>query len=74
MLQVWESEGPGVVRFSASDMGSHVTELGQIAEDITVHAAIYQSLSEYQTQGELLLHILSLGFIRMFCSTSHPYI
>jgi len=43
-MQVWESNGPGLLRFSASETGQ--SELGRIVEDCTLQAAIYQTLEE----------------------------
>ena len=41
-MQVWESEGPGLVRFSANQMG--LPELGVIAEDSTIQASCFAAL------------------------------
>jgi 2-polyprenyl-6-methoxyphenol hydroxylase-like FAD-dependent oxidoreductase len=41
-MQVWETYGPGMVRFSAKDIG--VSELGRITEDSTIQAAIYEAI------------------------------
>ena len=51
-MQVWESDGPGVVRFAASDM--QATELGHICEDSTVQAAVYQALIDQGHSVELI--------------------
>jgi ubiquinone biosynthesis monooxygenase Coq6 len=43
-MQVWDHEGPGVVKFSASESG--LEELGRMAEDSTIQAALYQTLED----------------------------
>lgn len=43
-MQVWESSGPGVLRFNARECGHAF--LGSIVEDSTMQAAIYQSIEE----------------------------
>ena len=43
-MQVWDHEGPGVVKFSASESG--LEELGRLAEDSTIQAALYQTLDD----------------------------
>ena len=43
-MQVWETYGPGLVRFTAKDIG--VPELGRITEDSTIQAAIYEAIKE----------------------------
>jgi ubiquinone biosynthesis monooxygenase Coq6 len=43
-MQVWDHEGPGVVKFSAGESG--LEELGRLAEDSTIQAALYQTLED----------------------------
>jgi ubiquinone biosynthesis monooxygenase Coq6 len=43
-MQIWDQAGPGVVKFSAVDSG--VEELGRLAEDSTIQAALYQTLED----------------------------
>ena len=43
-MQVWDHAGPGVVKFSAADSG--VEELGRLAEDSTIQAALFQTLED----------------------------
>ena len=43
-MQIWEESGPGMLRFSASEM--HVSELGRICEDQTIQSAIFQSIKD----------------------------
>jgi len=43
-MQIWESSGPGLLRFSAEDM--KVKALGRICEDITIQSAIYQAIQD----------------------------
>lgn len=51
-MQVWESDGPGVVRFAASDM--QTSELGRICEDSTIQAAVYQALVDQGHSVDLI--------------------
>ena len=50
-MQVWDHAGPGVVKFSAADSG--VEELGRLAEDSTIQAALYQTFEDhgYDVEG-----------------------
>uniref|UniRef100_A0A7S3M4D1 FAD-binding domain-containing protein n=1 Tax=Spumella elongata TaxID=89044 RepID=A0A7S3M4D1_9STRA len=43
-MQIWEESGPGLLRFSADDMGAPA--LGRICEDQTIQTAIYQSIKD----------------------------
>lgn len=43
-MQVWESTGPGLVKFHADKMS--VDELGRICEDSTIQSAIYQTIKQ----------------------------
>lgn len=43
-MQVWEESGPGLLRFSSTDMGA--PELGRICEDQTIQSAIYQAIKD----------------------------
>ena len=43
-MQIWEESGPGLLRFSAGDMGA--VALGRICEDQTIQSAIYQSIKD----------------------------
>lgn len=43
-MQIWETAGPGVVKFRAQDLG--VEELGRICEDRTITAALYQAIRD----------------------------
>lgn len=43
-MQIWDHAGPGVVKFSAADSG--VEELGRLAEDSTIQAALYQTFED----------------------------
>lgn len=43
-MQIWESLGPGVLKFRAEDLS--VEQLGRICEDRTIAAAIYQSIQD----------------------------
>jgi len=43
-MQIWEESGPGLLRFSANDMGA--VALGRICEDQTIQSAIYQSIRD----------------------------
>lgn len=61
-MQIWESNGPGLVKFNARDLG--VDDLGLVAEDSTIQSAIYQSIQDngYKfdlIQGETIGNIVS---------------
>lgn len=43
-MQIWETSGPGVIKFRAEDLS--VEELGRICEDRTISAAIYRSIAD----------------------------
>lgn len=43
-MQIWESLGPGVLKFRAEDLS--VQELGRICEDRTIAAAIYKAIED----------------------------
>jgi hypothetical protein len=43
-MQIWESNGPGVVRFNADNLGAN--ELGRTCEDVTIQSALYQAIKE----------------------------
>jgi ubiquinone biosynthesis monooxygenase Coq6 len=43
-MQIWESSGPGLVKFRASEINK--TELGRICEDVTIQAALYKVIAE----------------------------
>lgn len=53
-MQVWETVGPGVVSFSASDAKDvNCTELGRIAEDRTILSAIHKTIADHNTNGNV---------------------
>ncbi len=43
-MQVWETSGPGMVRFNANEMGE--IELGRTCEDVTIQSALYQAMKD----------------------------
>ena len=51
-MQVWDSAGPGLVTFDSKDNNSH--ELGCLAEDSTIQAAIFQSIKDRGHNVEFL--------------------
>lgn len=43
-MQIWESSGPGFIKFDAADIG--VEELGRVAEDQTIQLSLLESIKE----------------------------
>jgi ubiquinone biosynthesis monooxygenase Coq6 len=52
-MQIWESNGPGMVRFSAKELGEE--ELGRITEDCTIQAGVYEAIREKGHQLDIIL-------------------
>jgi len=51
-MQIWESNGPGLVKFRADKM--NVDELGRICEDATIQSAIYCAIKQSGHQVDFI--------------------
>mmetsp|Transcript_5649 Transcript_5649/g.5806 ORF Transcript_5649/g.5806 Transcript_5649/m.5806 type:complete len:594 (-) Transcript_5649:49-1830(-) len=71
-MQVWESGGPGVVRFSASELNE--SELGRIVEDCTIQAALYETLKDKKHEVDFLFDstVTALHVGRIDANTAGP--
>lgn len=51
-MQIWEASGPGLVKFRAHEMGR--SELGRVAEDATIQAALFQAIADSEHRVDVL--------------------